>query len=141
MKQLGGYAESKDGGNTWKTINDGLSPYGYLVDIAVDAGNPDIIIASAAKTARTAYQPSSAHSVLVRREGDNPWEVISRGLPEADGSSVFQLLAHKSEAGVFYAINNTGFYCSADSGLSWEKIKLNWPKEIKKRQVRGFVAV
>ena len=137
----GGFAESLDGGSTWETMNVGLDPYGYLVEIAVDAGNPDVIIASAAKTARTAYQPSSAHSVIVRREGNNPWEVVSEGLPEADGSAVFQLLAHESEPGVFYAVNNTGLYVSSDSGLSWKKQALNWPEEIKKRQVRGFVGV
>lgn len=137
----GGYAESLDGGETWQTINEGLDPYGYLVNIAVDSGNPDIIIASAGKTARTSYQPSKAHTVLVRREGNNPWEVISDGLPEPDGSAVLQLLAHKSEPGVFYAVNNTGFYTSNDAGRTWQKEKLYWPEEIKKRQVRGFVGV
>lgn len=137
----GGYAESLDGGATWETINDGLDPYTYLVDITVDAGNPDIILASAAKSARTAYQPSQAHTVMVRREGDKPWEVVSEGLPESDGSAVFQVLSHESEPGVFYAINNTGFYTSRDTGHSWEKIELDWPEEIKKRQVKGFVAV
>src|SRR5690625_7873888 len=76
----GGYAQSKDSGETGETINDGLDPYSYLVDLAVDSGNLDIVVASAAKSARTAYQPSRAHSVIVRREGDQPWQVISKGL-------------------------------------------------------------
>src|SRR5699024_11405003 len=54
----GGYAQSKDNGETWETINDGLEPYKYLVNLAVDSGNPDVVLASAAKSARTAYQPS-----------------------------------------------------------------------------------
>lgn len=137
----GGYAESLDGGKTWQTINEGLNSYSYLVDIAVDVGNPEIIIASAANSARTAYQPSRAHTVIVRREGNEPWEIVSEGLPEADGSAIFQLLAHESEPGVFYAVNNTGFFISLDSGKSWEKVTLDWPEEIKKRQVRGFVVV
>src|SRR5699024_4098462 len=93
----GGYAQSKDSGETWETINDGLEPYNYLVNLAVDSGNPDVVLASAAKSARTAYQPSSAHSVIVRREGNEPWEVISEGLPEADGSAVLQLIADESD--------------------------------------------
>ena len=137
----GGYAQSKDSGETWETINDGLDPYSYLVDLAVDSGNLDIVVASAAKSARTAYQPSRAHSVIVRREGDQPWQVISKGLPEADGSAVFQFIADESNPGVFYAINNLGLFMSFDSGLSWEQIELDWPEEIKKRQVKGFVAV
>lgn len=137
----GGFAESLDGGSTWETKNDGLDPYTYLVDIAVDSGNPDIIIASAAKTARTAYQPSRAHTVIVRREGNQPWEIVSDGLPDADRSAVFQLLADESEPGVFYAVNNTGFFISRDSGRTWEQVELDWPDEIRKRQVRGFVGV
>lgn len=136
----GGYAESHDSGKTWETINDGLEPYTYLVDITVDAYNPDIVIASAAKTARTAYQPSQAHTVIVRREGDNPWKVVSEGLPDPDGSAVFQLIADESGQGVFYAVNNLGFYISRDTGKSWEQVDIDWPEHIEQRQVRGFVA-
>lgn len=136
----GGYSETVDGGKTWKTINDGLDPYTYLVDIAVDPGNPDTIIASAAKTARTAYQPSRASTVIVRREGDTPWKVVSEGLPEAEGSAVFQLTSYESEPGVFYAVNNIGLFISLDAGSTWEQVELDWPDYIKGKQVRGFVA-
>lgn len=137
----GGYAESVDGGKTWETINDGLEPYTYLVDIAVDPANPDTIIASAAKNARTAYQPSRASTVLVQRENNQPWEIISEGLPEEEGSAVFQLLSHDAEPGVFYAINNIGLFISKDAGKSWEQIELNWPEYIKNKRVRGFVGI
>lgn len=137
----GGYAESVDGGKTWETINDGLEPYTYLVDIAVDPANHNTIVASAAKNARTAYQPSRASTVLVRRENNQPWEVISEGLPEAEGSAVFQLLSHDMEPGFFYAVNNIGLFISKDAGKSWEQIELNWPDDIKNKRVRGFVAV
>src|SRR5699024_2932220 len=107
----------------------------------VDSGKPDIVVASAAKSARTAYQPSRAHSVIVRREGDQPWQVISKGLPEADGSAVFQFIADESNPGVFYAISNLGLFTSLESGLYWEQKELDCAKEIKKRQVKRFVAV
>lgn len=137
----GGYAETIDGGKTWETMNDGLDPYTYLVDIAVDSGNPDIIIASAAESARTAYQPSRASTVIVRREGDKPWEVISEGLPKADGSAVFQLTTHDSEPGVFYAVNNIGLFISRDAGISWKQVELEWSDYLSKKRVRGFVAI
>src|SRR5699024_736173 len=76
----GGYAESRDGGATWETINAGLKPYTYLVNIAVDRGNPDTIIAAAAKGAHSAYRPSSAHTVIVRSEAGNPCEIVNDGL-------------------------------------------------------------
>src|SRR5699024_10304931 len=137
----GGYAQSKDNGETWETINDGLEPSKYLVNLEIDSGNPDVVLASAAKSARTAYHPSSAYSVIVRREGNEPWEAISEGLPEADGSAVFQLIADESNSKVFYAVNNLGLFKSRDSGWSWEQIELDWPETIKKRQVKGFVSV
>src|SRR5699024_10732217 len=110
--------------------------YNYLVNLAVDSGNPDVVLASAAKSARTAYQPSSANSVIVRREGNEPWEVISEGLPEADGSAVFQLIADASNSKVFYAINNLVLYISRDSGRSSDNTELDWLETIKNRHVK-----
>lgn len=136
----GGFAQSKDGGETWSTINDGLGDYTYLVDMATDSGDPDIIIASAAKSARTAYAPESAHTVLVRKEGDRPWEVIRKGLPEAKGSSIFSLTSRQEEPGVFYAVNNLGLYHSTDKGLSWKKLPLNWPGNLTGKRIRALVS-
>lgn len=66
----------------------------------------------------------------------NPWEVVSKGLPEADGSAVFQLAAHESEPGVFYAVNNVGLFISRDAGSSWEQVELDWPDNIKENRIR-----
>lgn len=135
----GGYAESLDGGETWQTINDGLDPFTYLVDIAVDPADPQTMIASAAKRARTAYNPETAETVIVRRTKDEPWTVISEGLPQPDGSTVFALLTHETEPGVFYAVNNIGIYRSDDSGQTWGHLPVEWPDHLKKERVRGFV--
>lgn len=137
----GGYAETVDGGKTWETINDGLDPYTYLVNIAVDSGDPDVMVASAAKRARTAYQPSTASTVIVRRKHDQPWEIVQDGLPAPEGSAVFSLLSHPSKSGAFYAVNNLGFFKSVDAGLTWERQLREWPEYIKSKRVRGFVAV
>lgn len=137
----GGYAESVDGGKTWKTINEGLSPYTYLVDIAVDPSDPDTMIASAAKGAYAAYNPSTAHTVIVRREKDEQWEVIQDGLPNPDGSSIFSLASHKSEPGVFYAVNNLGVYQSSDAGKTWTQLPIEWPEALLKERIRALVAI
>lgn len=134
----GGYAESTDGGTTWETINDGLNPYTYLVNIAVDSGDPDTMIASAAKGAHSAYKPSSAHSVIVRREGKESWHIIESGLPEPDGASIFSLMPIPDQAGAFYAVNNLGCYKSLDSGKTWEELPLQWPENIKDKRVQAL---
>ena len=134
----GGYAETKDGGATWETINTGLDPYTYLVNIAVDRGNPEIMIAAAAKGAHSAYRSSTAHTVIVRREANKPWEVINTGLPSPDGSSVFSLVSHPEKAGVFYAVNNIGCYRSDDSGKTWSELSLPWPESVKDKRIHAM---
>lgn len=137
----GGYAESLDGGKTWETINDGLDPYTYLVNIAVDPADPHTMIASAAKRARTAYNPETAETVIVRRTKNNPWEVVSHGLPKPEGTTVFALLSHRSEPGVFYAVNNVGIYHSEDTGKTWGHLPVDWPEHLRKERVRGFITL
>lgn len=136
----GGYAETKDGGKTWLTINDGLSPYSYLVSIAVDSGDPDTIIASAAKNAHTAYMPERAHSVIVRKVKDEPWTVVQKGLPEPNHSAVFLLLSDPMKANMFWAANNTGIYQSDDAGESWNQLVIDWPERLLSERTFSFVA-
>lgn len=126
----GGFAQSYDGGSSWQTNNDGLGDFTYLVNIAVNEADPDIILASAATGPRYAYLPLSAESVLIRKEGDQPWKNIQAGLPEAAGSTVFYLMADQKKANHFYALNNKGFYRSKDGGLHWRQVPLNWPKKL-----------
>ncbi|HIW13233.1 MAG TPA: hypothetical protein H9891_08805 [Candidatus Salinicoccus stercoripullorum] len=131
----GGYAESFDSGSTWETFNDGLDPYGYLVGIAADSGNADTIIVSAAKSPRTAYKPSNAETIMMRRENGGRWEWVHEGLPAPDGSAVFSLASDSAEPGVFYALNNTGFYISRNSGKTWNKVNIDWPEHLKDKRV------
>lgn len=135
----GGYAESLDGGKTWQTINDGLNPYTYLVNIAVDAGDPDTIVASAATSARKAYNPDTAETVVVRREKSQAWEIIGTGLPEPSRSNVFAFASN--EAGIFYAVNNQGMYHSKDAGKSWERLPVDWPEHFKTARVWELIAI
>lgn len=137
----GGFAESLDGGKTWQTKNEGLDPYTYLVEIAVDSGNPDTIIASAAKSARTAYMPERAHSVLMRKEAGAVWEVVSEGLPNPDGASVFTLLADEEEPGVFFAVNNLGVYQSQGGGKTWNKLPVDWPEYLCNQRIWSLTSV
>ncbi|MBS4196808.1 WD40/YVTN/BNR-like repeat-containing protein [Lederbergia citri] len=137
----GGFAESLDGGKTWATFNDGLGSDTYLVEIAVDPSNPDIMIASAARGAHSAYDPERASTIIVRRDSGEPWEVVQDGLPERDGSSIFSLISHVSEPRVFYAVNNLGIFQSIDAGKSWKPLPVEWPESLLKERVRWFVAV
>lgn len=135
----GGFAESVDGGATWETFNDGLDDYTYLVDVVVDPKDPDTIVASAAKSARTAYVPSRAHTVIVRKEKDQEWEVVHEGLPHPDGSSILSLTTHDQEPHVFYAVNNLGLYQSNDAGRSWNQLIAEWPETLENKRIRRLI--
>ncbi|QQK74476.1 hypothetical protein HUG15_01860 [Salicibibacter cibarius] len=134
----GGYAESFDAGTTWQTVNKGLDPYNYVVDIAVDPANADMMVASAAKSPYEAYDPSRASTILVRLEKAGPWTPVYDGLPDPEGSAVFALASHPAESGVFYAVNNLGFYMSHDAGQTWNKVPVEWPNHLKTKRTHGF---
>lgn len=137
----GGYAESFDSGVTWQTFNDGLDPYNYLVGIAADSGNENTIVASAAKSPRTAYNPSNADTILVRRESEGEWKFVDEGLPDPQGSAIFSLASHPSESGVFYGINNLGFYISTDGGKHWDKAAAEWPEHLKSKRINWLTII
>lgn len=137
----GGFAESRDGGRTWRTYNDGLDPYEYLVEIAVDSGDADTMIASAAEGPRTAYVPERAQAVLMRREQGQPWERITSGLPDPEGSTVFSLVADHNQPGRFFAVNNLGVYQSDDAGKTWNRLPIEWPRHLRHERIWGLTSL
>ena len=71
----------------------------------------------------------------MRREKGGRWERVHEGLPDPDGSAIFSLASDSAAAGVFYALNNTGFYISGDSGETWNKVNVYWPEHLKDKRV------
>ena len=136
-----GFAESFDGGDTWRKFNDGLGDYTYMVDVAADPGDADTMIASVARGPREAYMPERAETRLVRRSDGGAWDFIDAGLPEAEGSAVFGLLTDSEQPGVFYAVNNTGIYVSRDAGRSFEKLEIEWPEDVRSERMTDAVLV
>jgi hypothetical protein len=136
-----GYAETRDEGTTWQTIADGLESNHYLWSLAVDSGDPDTIIASAAVGPIQAHRKQFAESYIIRRTGDLPWERVSAGAFAAKGAMVAVLASNENEPGVFYAANNKGIYRSSTGGQSWQKLVIPWPDRYSKQHVQGIVVV
>jgi hypothetical protein len=57
------------------------------------------------------------------------WKMISKGLPEPNGTTISILESNHKVPGEFYAANNRGIFISTDSGESWSKLIPEWPKE------------
>lgn len=119
-----GFVQSNDGGETWFRPGEGLD-YHYLWSVAADSADPETLLVSAAPGPQQAHNPQQAESAIYRRSGDHPWQRVHSGLPAARGVLASVLTA--GGAGVFYAANNRGVFCSNDAGVNWEALPIPWP--------------
>jgi photosystem II stability/assembly factor-like uncharacterized protein len=118
-----GYAESGDAGATWERFAEGLRHH-YLWSVAVDPGDPETVVVSAASSPWQAHDPGTAESTIYRKTAGEPWQEVLEGLPPVEGRNVAVLAANQDEPGVFYALTNEGLYRSSDAGSSWERLEI-----------------
>ncbi|MFB6094680.1 MAG: WD40/YVTN/BNR-like repeat-containing protein [Halanaeroarchaeum sp.] len=130
-----GYAESDDGGDTWYSPDAGLGDE-YCWSVAVDPGDPETAVLSAAAGPRAAHRSASADSTVHRRSGDGGWRPVD-GLPTGEGVLRY-VLAPGVAPGTFYAASNTGLFGSDDGGVSWDPLPVEWPADLDARTVAGL---
>ena len=134
----GGYVESRDGGESWQRLSEGIAHL-YLYGLAVDPADPDTVLVSAASGARQAHFPEAANSTVYRREAGGAWREMRNGLPQPEGTIISVLTANEAEPGVFYALNNHGLYRSADSVEEWERLEVSWPERYHHQHPRALL--
>lgn len=119
-----GYYESEDGGSTWCAPRDGLE-VSYLRSVAVDPGDPDVILVSASSRARTAYVAGHSDGRLYRRVADptcaGRWVRVRTGWPE-EPETIAPLLLSGATAGELWAADERGLHRSTDGGETWARI-------------------
>ncbi|MBW3535260.1 MAG: hypothetical protein KY453_08615 [Gemmatimonadetes bacterium] len=115
-----GYYESHDAGARWGSPRDGLE-VGYLRSVAIDPGDADVVVVSAASGPRSAYVAGLADGRLYRRVGEGPWERVGKGWPDAP-STVAPLLAPGRRAGELWAADERGLHRSEDGGTTWSEV-------------------
>jgi photosystem II stability/assembly factor-like uncharacterized protein len=124
-----GYFESFNYGESWTRPMEGLK-HSYLYGLAVDSGNPQVVIVSASIGPSKAYSTENAESFVYRKDEDGrKWRAVSNGLPEPGGTTITIIASNPKVSGEFYAVNNRGLFISADSGDSWRKLDTPWPRE------------
>jgi len=124
-----GYFESFDYGESWTSPMEGLR-HSYLYSVAVDSGDPQVVIVSASTGPGSAYSVEDAESFVYKKDEDGgKWRAVSNGLPEPAGTTIMIFVANQKVSGEVYAVNNRGLFISADSGDSWKKLDTSWPKE------------
>lgn len=131
-----GYAETRDGGETWTYPQDGLE-HRYCWSVAVDPGDPEAVLLSSAAGPRSAHRAASAESYLYRRREGDPWERLTDvSIPTGEGVSRSVLRAGAT-AGECYAANNRGLYRTPDFGSNWERVPAAW-EGYEDQTVRGL---
>lgn len=115
-----GFFESVDGGERWTEPREGLE-VGYFRSVAIDPGDPELVLASAATRPRSAYVAGHADGRLYRRIGADAWVRVTEGWPDPP-STIAPLIRAGSEPGELWASDERGVHRSGDGGRSWERI-------------------
>jgi len=110
-----GYALSTDRGQTWTYPQDGLA-HRYVWSVAVHPDDPDTVVVSAARGARSAHS-TSGESYVYRATGGS-WDRAMDGLPGPDGLARAVLSA---DGDGFAALTNHGLFRSSE-GAAWERV-------------------
>jgi photosystem II stability/assembly factor-like uncharacterized protein len=114
-----GYFESNDGGLTWRSPKAGLE-VGYLRSVAIDPGQPDVVVVSASSGPRSAYVAGRSDGRLYRRAPPDRWERVRDGWPDPP-STIAPLLCAGAAPGELFAADERGLHRSHDGGKSWRR--------------------
>ena len=136
----GGYAESRDGGESWRGFDEGLRHH-YLWGLAVDPADPETILIAAARGPREAHSDAFAEATIYRRTSGPAWQEVRMGLPRPKGTRIYVLAANDAEPGVFFAATAGNLYRSADAGVTWERLDVTWPDGYRTKVVHAMVVV
>jgi photosystem II stability/assembly factor-like uncharacterized protein len=131
-----GYFESDDAGITWRSPRAGLD-VGYLRSVAIDPGQPDVVVVSASSGPHTAYLAGRSDGRLYRRVSRERWERVRDGWPEPPGT-IAPLLCAGSRPGELWAADERGVHRSDDSGKSWRQVA---GYELPPQHLRGLAPV
>jgi photosystem II stability/assembly factor-like uncharacterized protein len=112
-----GYFESADGGSTWTSPMEGLG-VPYLRSVAIDPGDPEVVVVSGASGPRSAYVAGRADGLVYRREGSGRWAPVAVGWPTPAGT-IAPLLAAGNAPGELWAADERGVHRSRDGGSRW----------------------
>jgi hypothetical protein len=139
------FCETRDGGATWVRDVEGIpEEIRYFYSLAVDPGDPDTVLISAARDPLEGHgQPPAARawSTIYRRSASREWHEVTEGLPPREGTRMGWLVTDQETAGLIYYVTIPGgVYRTQDGGLTFEQLPWEWPDGAGERKVRAAVA-
>lgn len=144
-----GYAESTDLGASWRTVHGGLE-HRYVWGVAVDPGDPDTVLVSAAAGANAAHRRGEAYLYRKRPDrggtrtaggdaaseagssgsADATWERLDgRGVPTGSGTHR-AVLAGGRAPGEIWLCHDDGLHVTTDGGDSFDRVPVDLPTAV-----------
>jgi photosystem II stability/assembly factor-like uncharacterized protein len=123
---------SENGGNSWTKVLDGLNDSTGTIDVSINTGNPDVILAAMWDKKRFPDHrdyggPGSG--IFRSTDGGQTWARAGEPLPAAESNpGRIGVVFSEADPDRAYAITNTGpgahtgFFRSDDMGASWTRI-------------------
>lgn len=114
----GGFARSRDFGDSWEAADEGMRLH-YAWGLAVDAEDPSLVYASAARDPWRAHGRGFSGAAIYRRTPDERWEPLLEDL----AAFPYALCPDPVVQGTLYAGFGDGKVLrSQDAGKSWDEI-------------------
>jgi photosystem II stability/assembly factor-like uncharacterized protein len=122
---------SEDGGDSWRQVLDGLNDSTGAIDVSINPGNPDIVLAAMwdklrFPDGREYGGPGSG--VYRSTDGGETWSRIEAPLPTSESEpGRIGVAFGTNDPSRAYAITNdrignlTGFFVSTDAGATWTR--------------------
>jgi hypothetical protein len=119
-----GAAFSRDGGNTWTQVRQGLDRhYGWAA--AADPARPDIWYVSLSPGPMKAHSSDNAQAYIFRSMG-GAWEKLTGGLPQPLDYMPYALLTDRDAPGHLYAgLSNGDVWHTTNYGDHWQQLPVN----------------
>ncbi|MFC1569289.1 T9SS type A sorting domain-containing protein [bacterium] len=112
-----GILKSKDGGQTWKILNEanGLLDL-YVGSLYMHPHNPDTLLAAASQNNWSGFQGVNTEGVYITTDGGENWTRV------IDRRELFGVVEYSTtNPDIAYAISSAAVYRSNDAGFTWQR--------------------